>query len=90
MDIFQEIDAALRDETAKLAIAPRDTQFLIVLSSGARNDLFQQFLYHRDMTTPGTLSEQKWRGNVIATTADPDMPRVSIFTKAKEGPWKPS
>lgn len=84
MAIFQEIDAALETEMRKMATAPRDSTFLIVLSSEARNDLFQAFLENRKYTTAGkSLGEEKYRGCVVAVTADEDMPRVSIFTKAK-------
>lgn len=85
MTIFQEIDRALHVEAMKLATAPRDTQFLIVLSSEARNDLFREFREIPRYTTPGkTLCEEKYLGNVIAVTADETMPRVSIFTKVKQ------
>jgi len=57
-------------ETQKLASTPRDTQMLIVLSSAARNELFEEFLRQPRLTTPGkTLSEEKYRSNVIAVTA---------------------
>lgn len=85
MSILEEIDRAFHDEAMKLAAAPRDTTFLIVLSSVARNEFFEEMLPRLIYHAPGkTLSEEKYRGAVIAVTADETMPRVSIFTKAKQ------
>lgn len=83
--ILSEIDAALIDEARKLASAPRDTSILIVLSTEARNEFMQRF-------TQGERSAAaiqhgimgcKYRGAIMACTLDPDMPRVSVFTKVK-------
>lgn len=83
LSILHEIDRAMADEMAKLAVAPRDTQFLIVLNHDARNEYMQRFALgekSRDAITHGIMG-CKHLGAVLATTQDPDMPRVSIFTK---------
>lgn len=85
MSIREDMDRALFDEAAKLAIAPRDTQFLIVLNSDARNEYMQRFRdgeKPRDAITHGIMG-CKYRGAILACSHDPDMPPVSIFTKAK-------
>lgn len=84
MNILREIELALHDEVMKLAMSPRDTRFLIVLNSQTRNELFEELLRSPYMMTPGqTLSDFRFKGNMIAVLDDDGAPRIEIFTKAK-------
>lgn len=84
MSILREIELALHDEVMKLATAPRDTRFLIVLNSEARNEFFKELLRQPQMMSPGqSLSNVKFHGNMIAVLDDDGAQRIEIFTKAK-------
>lgn len=84
MAINDEMDAALTNEMRKMATAPRDSTFLIVLNTEGQNAYLE---YANGLLMPVTergklMIERKHRGATVAITHDPDMPRVSVFAKA--------
>lgn len=83
MSIIKEMDAAISDEMAKMATTPRESQFLIVLNTEGQNEYLRETLTMHLPIDGKLMIERRWRGAIIAVSHDDEMPRVSVFTKAK-------
>lgn len=82
--ILREVDAALTAAIRGADMAPRDVQFLIVMNTDARNEFMREMLTRPDMVQrQGGIMDRKYRGAVLAVTHDPEMPRVSVFSRLK-------